>query len=608
MGLIAMTKYFKLILTLLLAAVMAGCTASGNKLSVDEAANKSDDDSKPFIFVETPILNIDSDLMASGFGTDQRSGTKIIMDSAYVLKVVYDILLDSILGIDADTFNLAVEQPNLYRQYEQLRGDRVMRLMYKEIIVDSVSISDSDIEAAYEEQKDSFRIPEMYRARHIVMAGEGIAHSFDSSQYTGMTDEQLDSIAHDRMAGLRDRILNGDNFDTLAMLYSQDVNSAPKGGDLGYFQLSQMVSPFDSVVEFTPVGEVSGLVKTEFGWHVVKVEDHAMEHFSPIDSVSTQLKEKLLENAVISRSRVYVDSLINDADIRIDTVSMMIADSLHKSDDILAYVNPDDHEFGNDTVFFKDYEEQLFAYKKYKRIDGDLAPAEKEELIKSVATRILLYETSHKLGYYNDPDIEKWAETTVKKYSVSTLRKRFMEEKFEPTEEAMRAYYDSHLEDYRVERPVTVQHIVFADSNMAEHVRDLLTSGVDFMEMVDQYYPGDPDIRRAAADLGEIGPDDMPQEFFATAMRTPVDGISSPVKTKYGYHLIKVLDKKYSITFDQAKIKIKSILSNEHLKNRIKAYVDSRLDSPPVIHWELARELYYEDRQVPDFSQFRSKP
>ncbi len=606
MGLYAMTKYINLILTILLMAVLAGCSASGTKISIDDAIDKSVDEFEPFIFVESSVLNIDSDLMATGFGNDQRSGMQVDMDSAYVLQVVYDILLDSIMGIDADEFNLAAEQPNLYRQYQQLRYDRVMRLMYQKIIVDSTSVSDSAVRAAYEEQKESFRVPEMYRARHIVIAGEGLGSSEDSTQYAGMSAEQLDSLARSQVSDLRDRILSGDSFDTLAMLYSQDVNSARKGGDLGYFELSRMVHPFDSVVENTPIGEVSGVLKTEYGWHVVKVEDHALEHYLPIDSAYAQLEQKLMEGAVGARSKVFVDSLINSTQVIMDTASALIADSLHKDWDAMGYVNPDDQEYGNDTVYFKDYAEQVYSYKKFKKIEGELSLNDKEQLVKGVSTRIMLIQAARKLGYYNIPEVEAWAEITINKYSVSTLRKRFMEDNFVPSEEAMRAYYDAHLDDYQVERPVTVQHIVFADSNLAEHVRDLLTSGVDFMEMVDQYYPGDPDIKRAAADLGEIGPNDMPQKFYSAAMGTPVDGISRPIKTKYGYHLIKVLAKTYSIDFDRAKIKIKSILSKEHRDTRVNSFVDSRLDAPPIIHWELAGKLYFEDRKIPSFSQFRS--
>ena len=113
------------------------------------------------------------------------------------------------------------------------------------------------------------------------------------------------------------------------------------------------------------------------------------------------------------------------------------------------------------------------------------------------------------------------------------------------------------------------------------------------MEMVDKYYPGDPDIRHAAADLGEIGPNDMPGEFWRVAQATAVGTISHPVRTEYGYHLIKVLSRKYSLDFGQATAKIKPILMRDHQRQLLRAFVDARLSEAPKIHWEYMDKLYF---------------
>ena len=88
-----------------------------------------------------------------------------------------------------------------------------------------------------------------------------------------MNMAQCDSVAFDSIAKIRERIMGGADFDKLAMLYTQDTKTAEKGGDLGYFTLDQMVAPFDSTVEHTPIGTVSGIIKTQYGWHIVQVLD-----------------------------------------------------------------------------------------------------------------------------------------------------------------------------------------------------------------------------------------------------------------------------------------------------------------------------------------------
>lgn len=603
-----MGNYFTRVMGLTLAVLITGCAGGKRDVPVTEAPDLEVDSTKSFVFVETPFLTIDSDMMADQFGAIRRPEGAVTLDSAFAEAAVYEILLDSLLGREADTFDLATEEPNLFRQYRQMRYDKVMRLMYKEVIVDSVSVSDSAVRVSYAERQEEFKRPDQYRARHIVIAGEGLRQGEDSLMYTEFSDDELDSIARAMATDLRERILGGENFDTLAIMYSQDERSARMGGDLGYFELDQMVSPFDSAVEHTSVGDLSGIIKTKYGWHIVKVEDFSPTHYLPIDSVYALVENKLMEQAVMERSRWFMDSLRREAVIVFDTAVLLLDDSVLTNDMPMAYVNPDDRKYGNDTLYYIDYREHEYSYKKFKQIETQLPFEERVKLLEGVALRPLLSRAARKLGYFDRAEVEEWAKETVARYSISMLRKRLMNDDYEPTDEELKAYYDAHIEDYVVERPFTVQHIIFSDSSLAEHVRDLLMSGYDFMEMVDQYYPGDPDIRRAAADLGEIGLNDMPPEFMAAARLTPVGGISHPVKTEYGYHLVKVLRKTYNISLEQATAKIRPILIRQH-KDRIRGeYVESKLGGPPTIYWEYLDRLYFNEPTKADYSRMRLTP
>ncbi len=185
-----------------------------------------------------------------------------------------------------------------------------------------------------------------------------------------------------------------------------------------------------------------------------------------------------------------------------------------------------------------------------------------------------------------------WAYDKILEMSVRRMQKYILEDGYEPTEEEMRAYYDNNLEEFASSKPVRVQHIVFEDSATAAYVRELIQSGTDFMEMVDKYYPGDPDIKQTAANLGDIGPGDMPESFFRAAMATPVDKISQPVKTDYGYHIIKVLKRDYAKSFDVAKTRIRTYLISRHKDDIRREYVESRLNGAPDIYWEFLDSLY----------------
>ncbi len=105
-------------------------------------------------------------------------------------------------------------------------------------------------------------------------------------------------------------------------------------------------------------------------------------------------------------------------------------------------------------------------------------------------------------------------------------------------------------------------HILFQDSLLAEAVRDSIISGADFAEMAKRYYPGDPEIREVLYNLDYIGPDEMGHVFYGVADAMKVGEVSHAVKTNWGYHLIKLVNRKQDRTLAQVKPGIK-----QHLKD-----------------------------------------
>ena len=105
------------------------------------------------------------------------------------------------------------------------------------------------------------------KARHILIKPSEI-----------MTDAQAQALA----ANLRARVLAGEDFGELAQEYSEDIGSAQEGGELGWTTPGQMVPEFEAAVQKTPVGEIAEPVRTQFGWHVVKVEGRRDEDMSDL--------------------------------------------------------------------------------------------------------------------------------------------------------------------------------------------------------------------------------------------------------------------------------------------------------------------------------------
>jgi peptidyl-prolyl cis-trans isomerase D len=150
------------------------------------------------------------------------------------------------------------EDPEKYRRPERIR------LAYLSLgeknISDSLIPSEEDLKAYYEENEESYRRPEQVRARHILIK---VPEGASAEEEAGLR-ERIDFV----LAKVRE----GADFAGLAGEFSQD-GSGPAGGDLGYFERGQMVPAFDEAAFSLDAGEVSDVVRTEFGFHVIMVED-----------------------------------------------------------------------------------------------------------------------------------------------------------------------------------------------------------------------------------------------------------------------------------------------------------------------------------------------
>jgi len=126
-------------------------------------------------------------------------------------------------------------------------------------------ISDKDIKGFYQDHPENFKIPEKIQASHILI-------SIDPSDNPEERAEK-----RQRLLNLQDEIKNGGDFAQIASEYS-DCPTKSNGGDLGLFERGEMIEPFDDAAFQLKVGEMSDIVETEFGYHLIKVTDRHKSH------------------------------------------------------------------------------------------------------------------------------------------------------------------------------------------------------------------------------------------------------------------------------------------------------------------------------------------
>ena len=135
------------------------------------------------------------------------------------------------------------------------------------------SITEAEIKTAYDKESAKVTATERIRARHILVATEKEA-----------TD-------------IEDKLKAGSKFEDLAKQYSLD-GSKDYGGDLGYFTAPEMVAEFSKAAFALKVGELSPPVKTDFGWHVIRLDDRKMGAAQPFDQVKGAIRNVLLRTKV----------------------------------------------------------------------------------------------------------------------------------------------------------------------------------------------------------------------------------------------------------------------------------------------------------------------
>ncbi|HLY61688.1 MAG TPA: peptidyl-prolyl cis-trans isomerase [Terriglobia bacterium] len=147
---------------------------------------------------------------------------------------------------------------------------------------DQAKVTDDDVKSYYETHLSDYRLQDRAHVLHILF------------KTTGKTPEEV-SAAEKTANAVLGQIKAGKDFSELAKQYSEDTTSAQKGGDLGWIVHGQTVKEFDDVAFTMKPGQVSGLVKTIYGIHIVKVLERQMAHVESLEEVKGDIRKMLEE-------------------------------------------------------------------------------------------------------------------------------------------------------------------------------------------------------------------------------------------------------------------------------------------------------------------------
>lgn len=189
------------------------------------------------------------------------------------------------------------EMFNMQLQYmgiseEQFKEQLASDLKLRKLVEPEIEVTEEEVQTFYEENQEQFGTPEQVRASHILLKKE---------------DKEL-------AEKILSEVKNGGDFAALAKEYSED-SSAAQGGDLGYFGRGQMVPPFEEAAFSLEVNEISDLVESQYGYHIIKVTDKKEADIPSFEEVKDQVREIVLNQKLSERVSSYIQELRSAAKI-----------------------------------------------------------------------------------------------------------------------------------------------------------------------------------------------------------------------------------------------------------------------------------------------------
>ncbi len=167
----------------------------------------------------------------------------------------------------------------------QIPEKRVVRYAIVDVnqVRQSLEISDDQLKAQYQKNIQDYQVPNRVHVEHILLMTVG----------AGKTDAEVDEIKK-KAQDILSQAKKGANFEDLAKKHSEDPGTKDKGGDLGWIVQGQTVAEFEKVAFSLPKGSISDLVKTQYGFHILKIIDKELAHTKPFDEVKDSIRTPLL--------------------------------------------------------------------------------------------------------------------------------------------------------------------------------------------------------------------------------------------------------------------------------------------------------------------------
>jgi peptidyl-prolyl cis-trans isomerase C len=207
-----------------------------------------------------------------------------------IRRMASNIYIRRVLASQAESAGLT-QDPVVKRQLVLAREKTLSDIRLAQVTDATMDAASIEQLAKHEYSSNTlkFSTPETVRVRHILV------------------DDKDKSKAREQAQSLLAKLRSGEDFAALAQEFSIDPGSKPKGGDLGFFARGSMVKPFEEAAfALKNPGDLSDIVETQFGFHILRLEEHRAATLKPYDEVAPQIRKQVEARVKAERHRELV--------------------------------------------------------------------------------------------------------------------------------------------------------------------------------------------------------------------------------------------------------------------------------------------------------------
>src|SRR3984885_2853306 len=173
-------------------------------------------------------------------------------------------------------------------------------------IENGVQVTHDELQSYYNQHRDQYRVPEQAKVSHILI-------KTPLPGPDGKVDEKGVAEAQKRAEDILKQIKGGAKFEDLAKKYSEDVPSAKEGGSLGWIGKGRTVPEFEKAAFSLPKGQISDLVKSSYGFHIIRVDDRQDAHMKTLEEVKDQIEPILKQQKAQQIAQKQAEDLLQQA-------------------------------------------------------------------------------------------------------------------------------------------------------------------------------------------------------------------------------------------------------------------------------------------------------